>query len=86
MSELYLVKGFNQQNAVFADFLAKSKSFHLFVGVLCVFRLGVIYDSQATNRSAAGGRGVSHRESSLLPIGRLGVIYDTQPHGFTLFL
>ncbi len=32
-------------------------------------RLGVIYDSQSTNRSAAG-EGGSARESSLLPIGR----------------
>jgi hypothetical protein len=29
--------------------------------------------------------GISHRESSLLPISHLGVIYDSQPHGFALF-
>jgi hypothetical protein len=46
-------------------------------------RLGVIYDSQMTNRRA--GVGGSHRESSLLPIGRLGVIYDSQLHSYALF-
>jgi hypothetical protein len=45
---------------------------------------GVIYDSQAANRSAAGGRGLS-REFSVLPIGLLGVIYDSQPHSYALF-
>jgi hypothetical protein len=45
--------------------------------------LGVIYDSKATNTSAAGG---SHRESSLLSIGHLGVIYDSQLQGYTLFI
>jgi hypothetical protein len=41
--------------------------------------LGVIDDSQATKRRAAGGAG-SHIVSSVLPIGRLGV----QPHGCAL--
>ncbi len=39
-------------------------------------QLGVIYDSQTTNRSTAE-EGGSHRESSLLSIGHLGIIYDT---------
>ncbi len=65
-------------------FQSKSKSFHLLVVVfLYSGRLGVIYDSQATNRSAGGGG--SHRYTSLLPISRLGVIYDSQPHCYTLF-
>jgi hypothetical protein len=37
-------------------------------------RLGAIYNSQATNRSAAGGGGGSYKGSSLLSIGRLGVM------------
>jgi hypothetical protein len=39
-------------------------------------RLGVIYASQATNRSVPEGVGGPSRESSQLPIGWLGVIYD----------
>jgi hypothetical protein len=48
-------------------------------------RLGVIYDSYAPNRSAAGEGVGSHRESYLLPIGRLEVIYDSKTHGYALF-
>ncbi len=47
-------------------------------------QLGVIYDSKATNRSAAGGGG-SHREFFLLLFGRLEVIHDSQPHDYALF-
>jgi hypothetical protein len=49
-------------------------------------RLRVTYDSKATNRSAVGGGGGSHRVSSLLPIGHLGVIQDSKPHGYALFI
>jgi hypothetical protein len=35
---------------------------------------------------ALQGRGGSHRESSLLPIGRPGVIYNSKPYGYTLFM
>jgi hypothetical protein len=56
------------------------------VVVFCVFLpLGVIYNSQVTNRSAAG-EGGSLRKSFLLPIGRLEEIYDssrTAIHFFT---
>jgi hypothetical protein len=48
--------------------------------------LGVKYDSQATNRKAAGGEGGSHRESSLLPVGRPRVKYDSQPRGYVFFV
>jgi hypothetical protein len=48
-------------------------------------RLGVISDSQATNRSVEGGRGLS-QGVSLLPISRLEVIYDSQSHGYTLLI
>jgi hypothetical protein len=47
-------------------------------------QLGIMYDSWATNRSAAGGGG-SHNESSLLLIGRQGVLYASQPLGNALF-
>ncbi len=77
MSELYLAKSFYQQNAVLGDFTIKKEELLPVCGGLFVYsgQLGVIYDSQAANRSAAGGRGLS-REFSVLPIGLLGVIYD----------
>ncbi len=66
MSEVYLVKGFYIKNAFQVSFQSKSKSFYLFLGVLVYSgRRGVIYDSQATNRSETGGGG-SHRQFSLL--------------------
>jgi hypothetical protein len=43
-------------------------------------RLGVIYDSQATNRKQ-GGLPVSPPPPCRTPIVRLGVIYDSQPTG-----
>jgi hypothetical protein len=69
------------KNAVLGDFSIKREEFSTFCGSIYVYlsRLGGIYASQATSRSAAGGG--SHREFSLLYIGRLGVIYDSQPHG-----
>ncbi len=47
--------------------------------------LGVLYYSQATNRSepGGGGSGGSRTESSLLPIDRMGVIYNYQLHDYT---
>ncbi len=49
-------------------------------------QLGVIYDSQVTDRRMTGEGGGSHSESSLLPIGCLGVIYDSQSHGYALYV
>ncbi len=54
-----LLKDIYQQNAVLGE---KKKSevrkIHLFVEDFCLFRLlGIIYDSQATNRSAAREKG-----------------------------
>ncbi len=68
------------------DFSIKKLVFPPDCGGIFVYfdQLGVIYDSQATNRSAAG-EGGSQRESSLLPIGRQGAKYDSQPHGYTIF-
>ncbi len=58
----------------------------VFDGIFVSFcQLEVIYDYQATNRSAVGEEG-SQEESSLLPIGHLGLIDDSQLHGYVLFI
>jgi hypothetical protein len=85
--EFYLGKGFCLKNAVLGDFAMKSKSCLLFVVVFVCFLAG--WESYMTPRRPIGvkrGRGGSHRESSLLPIGRLRVLQDSQPHGYALFL
>jgi hypothetical protein len=53
-----LFKVFIQKMLLLVIFHSKSKCFHLFVVVFLCIRgwLGVKYDSQATNRKAAGGR------------------------------
>jgi hypothetical protein len=45
-----------------------------------------VCDSQATNRSVAGGEGGPYRQYFLLSNGRLGIIYDSQPHNYALIL
>jgi hypothetical protein len=71
VSELYLDKDFFKMWFK-AIFLSKTNSFYLFVVAFLYISagLGVIYDSQATNRSTDRGEG-SHTEPSLLRIGRL---------------
>ncbi len=88
MLELYLVKVFLLKKiCCLKQFFNEKEELSLVCGGVFVYagQLGVIYDSQATNRSAAGGGGDSLRKSSLSPIGYLGVIYDSQPHGYALF-
>jgi hypothetical protein len=67
---MYLVKDFYNKNAVLGDFSIKKLKCPPVCDGVFVYSgwLGVIYEPQATNRSAAGGEG-SHRASSLLPIG-----------------
>jgi hypothetical protein len=48
-------------------------------------QIGVLCDSQATNRSELERGGGSHMESFLLPIVILEVICDFQPHGYGTF-
>jgi hypothetical protein len=68
------------KNAVLGDFSIKNQELPLVCCGLFVYsgRLGVIYDSQVTDRSVRGEG--SHRESSLFPIGHPGVKYNFQPH------
>jgi hypothetical protein len=74
--ELYLFTVFSFiKNLVLGDFSIKK---HELPPVCdCMFvdfsQLGIIYDSQAANRSEVG-EGGSHRGSFLLPIGPLGAV------------
>jgi hypothetical protein len=71
---------------VSCDFSIQKYEFPSVLSVFFVYsgKLGVMYDSQMTNRSASGGEGF-HREIYLLPIGHLGVIYESQLHCYTFF-
>jgi hypothetical protein len=90
--ELYLVQGFNHKNVVLGDFSIKMAQLPNVCDGVFLYSgwLGVIYDSQATNRSVAGvtpRRPIELWPSHgvlLLPIGHLEVTYDSQPHGCAL--
>ncbi len=94
--ELFLTKYFRiiscykflyVKNAVLGNFLQyqKVRASICLWWYFCVFQqAGSLYDSHATNRSAAGEEG-SHRESSLLPFGHQRVIYDSHPHFYAPF-
>ncbi len=86
--EIYLVNGFiKKKSCCFRQFFNQKlrASTWLWQNFLYSGWMGVICDSQATIRSAAGRRGVLTGIPSFLHVGRLRVIYGSQQHGHVLF-
>ncbi len=69
--ELYFVTGLFRANVSRQFFNGKLRKYTRFDGVFVYS--GWLYGTQATNRSAPGGRG-SRSESSVPPFGHLGII------------